>query len=104
MARRHRKKIFTLEEWFVRATRSGRSYLTVPPYINELLCGCKREKGEKEFTLCYTQNVWKHNGCKSNIPMLLPKVRQPDPLFHITHKGIVVPLGDGKALRLKVNG
>lgn len=55
----------TILEWFLKASRSGRDQMTVPPYIQELSCGCKREVNQKLFTIIQcSDGCWKHYGCK----------------------------------------
>ena len=71
----------TLEEWFPGAAKSGRNFLTVPPHITSLPCGCH---GGLPFTIRWIWGKgWIHCGTWNHYPpcggavLNLPPV--PDP-------------------------
>jgi hypothetical protein len=57
-------KTKTLEEWFTKAAQSGRGYLTVPPHITTLPCGCSRRPQDKHFMIHRIIGMgWSHVNC-----------------------------------------
>lgn len=69
----------TLDEWFVKATGSGRLALMVPPHITSLPCGCTREKSDPLlFKLKRKGSFWFHDDVNCGVePLDLPKESVP---------------------------
>jgi len=55
------KSVLLFTDWFDKARKSGRGFLTVSPRVIELPCGCKRESmNESLFRIYKTANGWIH--------------------------------------------
>ncbi len=70
----------SLNDWFTRAVKSGRDFLTVPPHITVLPCGHTRSQAEPEFCLRRVRDGWVHHftlRCQEE-PLPLPEA-SPDP-------------------------
>ena len=72
--RQERQKL-GLKAWFVRATLSGRTYLTVPPHIAELPCGHVLTNNSPPFTLRKTAKGWMHQSPDCREVLELPETQ-----------------------------
>lgn len=69
----------SFDEWFVKATGSGRLSIMVPPHITSLPCGCTRDHDDTLlFKLRRKGSLWLHDDdrCGGN-PLDLPKESIP---------------------------
>lgn len=68
--------------WFIRTTRAAKAdYLSVPPSVLSIPCGCVRKEGEPAFEIAWRREIsgWIHRdvGCMKQLDV--PQTPAPKP-------------------------